>query len=42
MILEAGATLEVGDKALVVIREYDAPAVEADHSVAASLAASAG
>jgi isoamylase len=41
MILEAGATLEVGDKALVVIREYDAPAVEADHSVAASLAASA-
>ncbi len=40
--VKAGQTIPVTAKALVVLRAFTAPAVEPDHSVAASLASLAG
>ena len=41
-LLGASTTIPVAGKSLVVLREHVEPEVEVDHSVAASLAASAG
>ena len=40
--VKAGNTISVAAKALVVLRAFTSPAVEPDHSVAASLASHAG
>ena len=40
-VLKAGATVPLKENSLMVLREYTEPAVEPDHSVAASVAAQA-
>ena len=39
-VLKAGATMQIRESSVLVLREYIPPTVEPDHSVAASVAAS--